>query len=97
MPVLPEPDKYRGRCLQPTIGLSMGMEKLERGLKKLKGFATPYEEQQYKPTSPLPHSSQGLIHQPKNIHVLSDPCLQLHMYQRIVLSDINGRRDPWSF
>jgi hypothetical protein len=40
---LPELDKYRGRCSQPTIGLSMGssMEELEKGLKKLKGFATP--------------------------------------------------------
>jgi hypothetical protein len=29
--------------LQPTIGLSTGspMEELEKGLKKLKGFATP--------------------------------------------------------
>jgi hypothetical protein len=39
----PEPFKYRGRCSQPTIGLSSGspIEKLEKGLKKLKGFATP--------------------------------------------------------
>ena len=35
--------KYRGGCLQPTIGLSMGspMEELEKGLKELKGFAAP--------------------------------------------------------
>jgi hypothetical protein len=40
---LPEPYKYRGRCLQPTIGLSSGypVEELEKGLKELKGFATP--------------------------------------------------------
>ena len=33
--VLPEPDKYRGGCPQPTIGLSTGtlMEELEKGLK----------------------------------------------------------------
>ena len=38
-----EPDKYRGRCLQPTIGLSMGssIEEIEKGLKELKDFATP--------------------------------------------------------
>ena len=37
---LPVPDKYRGGCLQPTIGLSMEspMEELEKGLK---GFANP--------------------------------------------------------
>jgi hypothetical protein len=41
--VLPEPDKYRGKCLQPTTGLSMGspMEELEKGLKELKGFVAP--------------------------------------------------------
>jgi hypothetical protein len=36
-------NKYIGRCSQPTIGLNMGspMEELEKGLKELKGFATP--------------------------------------------------------
>jgi hypothetical protein len=39
---MPDPDKYRDRCLQPTIGLSMEslMEELEKRLKELKGFAT---------------------------------------------------------
>jgi hypothetical protein len=38
-----EPDKYRDGCLQPIIGLSTGspMEELEKGMKELKGFATP--------------------------------------------------------
>ena len=50
---LSEPDKYRGRCLQPTIGLSIGspMEELEKGLEELKRFATPQEEQ-YQPIRP---------------------------------------------
>jgi hypothetical protein len=41
--VLPEPDKYRGGSLQPTIGLSIGfpMKELEKGLKEFKRFATP--------------------------------------------------------
>jgi hypothetical protein len=40
--VLPEADKYRGGCSQPTIGLSMGfpIKELKKGLKELKGFAT---------------------------------------------------------
>jgi hypothetical protein len=40
---LPESYKYRGRCSQSTIGLSMGspIEELEKGLKELKEFATP--------------------------------------------------------
>jgi hypothetical protein len=34
---------YRGGCSQPTIELITGslMEELEKGLKELKGFATP--------------------------------------------------------
>ena len=38
---MPEPDKYRGGCSQPTIGLRTGsqMEVLEKELKELKGFA----------------------------------------------------------
>ena len=40
---LPEPDKYRGRCSQQTIGLSTGspLEELEKVPKELKGFAAP--------------------------------------------------------
>jgi hypothetical protein len=41
--VLPESDNYRGGCSQLTIGLRTGtpIEELEKGLKELKGFATP--------------------------------------------------------
>ena len=40
---LPEPDQYRCRYPQPTIGLSMvtSIEELGEGLKELKGIATP--------------------------------------------------------
>jgi hypothetical protein len=48
---MPEPYKYRGRCSQPTIQLSVGSpieksgrnerKKLKKGVKELKGFATP--------------------------------------------------------
>ena len=45
---LSEPDKYRGRCLQPSIGLSMSspMEELGMGLKELRELAAPWGEQQ---------------------------------------------------
>jgi hypothetical protein len=41
--VLPDPEKYRGGWSQPRIELSTGtiMEELEKGLKEVKGFATP--------------------------------------------------------
>jgi hypothetical protein len=37
------PDKYRGGCSEPTIGLSTGfpMKELEKELKELNGFAAP--------------------------------------------------------
>jgi hypothetical protein len=40
---LPVPDKYRGECTQPSIGLSTGfpMVELEKGPKEVKGFVTP--------------------------------------------------------
>ena len=44
------------------------MEKLEKGLMELKGFATPKEEQQYQTNKQTPQSYQGLNHQPKSIH-----------------------------
>jgi hypothetical protein len=36
-------DKYRGKCTQPSIGLSteFPMEEVEKGPKELKGFAAP--------------------------------------------------------
>jgi hypothetical protein len=45
---LPKPDKYRGGCVQPTIGLRAEslMEELQKRLKELKGFAAPFGEQQ---------------------------------------------------
>ena len=40
---LPVPDKYRGGCSQPSIGLSTGspMKELEKVSKEPKGFAAP--------------------------------------------------------
>jgi hypothetical protein len=50
---LPVPDKYRGGCSQPNIGLSTGspIEELEKGSKELKWFVAPKEKQQKEPTS----------------------------------------------
>jgi hypothetical protein len=47
------PDKYRGECSQPTIGLSTRspMEELEKGPKELKELVAPQEEQEYEPIS----------------------------------------------
>jgi hypothetical protein len=65
---LPEPDKYRGGYLQPTIGLSTGslMEELEKGLKKLRGFAALGGG--YSVNWQNPGRSQGLDHQPMSTH-----------------------------
>jgi hypothetical protein len=60
---IPEPDKYRGCCSQPTIGLSteIPMKELEKGLKELKELQTIS-------TNQTSQSSQGLNYQPKSIH-----------------------------
>ena len=66
---LPVPDKNRSWCSQPSNGLSTGstVEELEKRPKELKGVASLRIKQQYEPTN-NPQSSQGLNHQPKNIH-----------------------------
>ena len=52
------------------------MEELGKGLKELKEFATPWEEQQYQPTKlpELPRSKQ-----PTKEYTWRDPWLQPHM------------------
>jgi hypothetical protein len=45
------------------------IKELEKGLKKLKWFAIPYEEQQYQPTRhTCPQKSQRLNNQQKTTH-----------------------------
>jgi hypothetical protein len=63
-----EPGKYRDKCLQPIIGLSMmsPVEKLKKGLKELKGFATHRKSNNI--NNQTPESSQELNHQPKSAH-----------------------------
>jgi hypothetical protein len=66
--VLPEPDRYRGRCSKPTIGLSAGslMEELEKGLKESL-LLLLWAEQQCQLARPLPSPElQELDHQPKS-------------------------------
>jgi hypothetical protein len=65
---LPEPDKYRGGCLQPTIRLSMGslMEELEKGLRELRSLQLRRKNNNINQLDP--QNSQGLNHQPKSTH-----------------------------
>jgi hypothetical protein len=76
------PDKYRGGCSQPTIGLSTGspVEELVKGPKELKGFTVPLEEQQYQPTrdpAPPPPELPGTKPSTKK-YTWRDPWLQVH-------------------
>jgi hypothetical protein len=55
------------------------MEELEKGLKELKGFATPQEEQPYHPTRfSLPPEFPG-NKPPNKEYTWTDPWLQLHI------------------
>jgi hypothetical protein len=54
---LPESDKYRGGCSQPTIGLSKGFL-MEEKLKELRGFTALWREQQWQQAR-APGPSEG--------------------------------------
>jgi hypothetical protein len=62
--VLPEPDKCRVGCSQPTIILSMGylMKELEKELKELRGYAAPCG------TTLSTNKNLGIDQQPKSTH-----------------------------
>jgi hypothetical protein len=65
------------------------MEELRGGLKEWKAFASPWKEQ-YQPDHPeLPGTKP-----PTKEYTWKDSWLQLHMWQRVVLSGINGNGSP---
>jgi hypothetical protein len=70
------------------------MEELEKGLEELRGFAALWREQQCQQArSPkLPGTGP-----PIKEYTWRDPWRWLHMWQRMALLDISGRRCPWSF
>ena len=54
------------------------VEKLEKGLKGLKRFAIPWEEEQYQPDTPPPPELPG-IKPPTKEYTWRDPWFQPHM------------------
>ena len=86
---LPELDKYRGRCLQSTIGLSAGfqMEELEKRLKELRGFAALWGEQQCQQSRPAEHLG---TRPPVKEYTWRDQWLWPHIWQSMALLDISG-------
>ena len=69
------------------------MEELGEGLKELREFATPFEEQPYQPI----RSSKAPRDKTTNQRVyMKGPMALMLMYQRIDLSVINERGGPWS-
>ena len=66
------PDKYRGRCLQPTIVLSLEVPEGGFGEEPegAEGGCSPLERATLS-TGQTSRISQGLDHQPKNTHVLT--------------------------
>jgi hypothetical protein len=88
---LPEPDKYRGGCSQPTIGLNMGVPDggFGEGTEGTEGVCSRMAEAVS--TSQIPRSSWVLDHQPR-VHM--EGLIVLHTWQRISLLDMSGRSDP---
>jgi hypothetical protein len=73
---LPKSDKYKGRCLLPTTGLSTEspVRELEKGLKELKGFQTHRKNNNINQADPPELSGTkppARVHmeQPVSIHV----------------------------
>jgi hypothetical protein len=81
--------------LKPNIGLSVGfpVEELEKRLKELRGFAALWGEQQCQQArSPeLPGTRP-----PTKEYTWSDPWRWPHVWQKMTLLDISGRRCPWA-
>lgn len=92
---LSEPDQYRCRCLQPTISLSTEttMEELGEGVEDLKW--QPYKKNNSINQTYTPQLQRTKL--PTKKFTWSDPWLQLHMQQKMALSGINGKRDPFSY
>ena len=66
---LPKPDKYRGGCSQPTIGLSTGFSDggVGEGNEGAEGLCSPMKGATVL-TGQIPWISKGLDHQRKNTH-----------------------------
>jgi hypothetical protein len=69
------------------------MEELEKGLKRLRGFAVLWLEQQCQQVRPLRAPGNWTTNQ---IVYIEYPWLQPHMWKRIALLDISGRSGPWA-
>jgi hypothetical protein len=76
---LPAPDKYKGGCLQPPIGLSVGspVEELEKELKDLMEFAAPWREQQCQKVRPP--GAPGVWTTNQRVHMEGLMVLAAHM------------------
>jgi hypothetical protein len=75
--VLPEPDKYRRRWSQPTIGLSSGGPRLDKGLKELRGVAAQWREQQCQQTRL--HGAPGDWTSNQRVHIDQPIVLATHV------------------
>ena len=66
---LPKPDKYRGGCSQPTIGLSTGFSDggVGEGTEGAEGLCSPMKGATVL-TGQIPWISKELDHQRKNTH-----------------------------
>jgi len=65
------------------------LEELEKGLKELE-VLQPHKDNNTNQTGLLGTKP------PSKGYTWINPCLQLHMYQRMALWGTNGRRIPWS-
>jgi hypothetical protein len=67
------------------------VEELEKGLKELRGFEAPWRSNSVSKPDPLDLPGTG---PPTNEYTWSDPWRWPHMWERMALLDISGRRGP---
>ena len=87
---LPEADEYRGKCLQTTIGLSVGV--LDGGVGEETEGAEGVCNTVNRP-DPLELPGTGT---PTKEYTWRDTWLWPYMWQRMALLDISGKRGPWA-
>jgi hypothetical protein len=77
---LPDPDKYRGRCPQPPIGVNTGssIEELEKGLKELKGVAAHRKNNIFNQSDALSSKELPGAKPPTKEYTWRNPWLQPH-------------------
>jgi hypothetical protein len=92
---LPEPDKYRGGCTQLTIGPRwVPNGRVREGTEGAEWVCNPIGRTTLSTNQYVPELPGTKLRSME--YTWMDLWFQPHMYQRIALLSINGRKGPWA-